>query len=247
MEEFGPETFGALYATDYDERQDPGTTDESVELLAQLIGDGRTLELAIGSGRVAVPLATRGIDIHGIDASQEMLDVMYAKPGSQAITSNISNFADVNIVSEVEAQFDFVYLVFNTIVNLTSQDEQVRCFENVAKHLNPGGAFLVETFVPDLRQFKDHQYARTQELDFGSATLDLAKHDPVNQVIEFQRVVLSNDKVEMRPLPIRYVWPQELDLMARLAGLTLESRWGDWRRGAFTKNSGMHVSLYRKS
>ncbi len=223
MKDFRPETFGALYASDYDVRQDPGTTEESVELLAQLIGEGRTLELAIGSGRIAVPLSARGIDIHGIDASQEMLDVMYTKPDSQAITSNIGNFADVNIVNGIEAQFDFAYLVFNTIVNLTSQDEQVRCFENVAKRLNPGGAFLIETFVPDLSAFKDHQYAKTQDLDFDSATLDLAKHDPVNQVIEFQRVVLSNDKVEMRPLPIRYVWPQELDLMAKLAGLKPEA------------------------
>ncbi|MEX1152655.1 class I SAM-dependent methyltransferase [Parvibaculum sp.] len=242
MKDYGPGTFGELNADDYDALHDPGTTEAAVALLAELAGGGRVLELAIGTGRVALPLAERGLAIEGVEASPEMVAKLRAKPGGESIPVVIGDMADV----PVEGSFDFVFLTFNTLFNLTSQDAQLRCFANVAKHLKPGGAFLVEAFVPDVAQFRDHRSLKPVHLDFGSLTLEAAIHDPVTQVIEYQYIRMTPDGTRLTPLPMRYAWPAEIDLMAKLAGLERENRWGGWDRSAFTAKSEMHVSVYRK-
>lgn len=242
MRGYGPETFGKLNAADYDRTDDPGTTDQAVEVLADLAGNGKTLELAIGTGRVALPLAARGVAIQGIDASPEMVAQLRKKPGGDAIPVAIGDMADV----AVDGAFDFVFLIYNTLFNLTSQEAQVHCFANVARRLNAGGRFLVEAFVPDVARFKDGQSLRTVDLDVGAVTLEAARHDPVTQVVEYQYIRFAKDGVRLTPLPMRYAWPAEIDLMARLAGLEREHRWGGWEREPFTAASGMHVSVYRK-
>ena len=242
LKRFDPSTFGELYAEDYDLLHDPGTTDEAVELLAELGAGGRVLELAIGTGRIALPLKIRGLDVHGIEGSPEMVDKLRLKPAGDTIPTSIGDYADV----DVDGHFDFIFLVFNTLFNLQSQEDQLRCFANVSKHLSDGGDFLVETFIPDLTQFDDHQYSRTKHVGFDSTWLDTAIHDPVQQVIEYQRVHITNEGIRMMPLVMRYAWPAELDLMARLAGLKLKNRWSDWNRSPFTRDSKMHVSVYGK-
>ena len=242
MIEFNPETFGDLNAEDYDALHDPGTTEESVALISELAGQGKILELAIGTGRMALPLLARGHDVSGIEASPAMVEKLRVKPGGADIPVVIGDMADV----EIDGPFDFAFLVFNTLFNLTSQDSQVRCFQNVAERLAPGGAFLIETFVPDFSAYTGNQNVRTMQLGFQSLWLEAGKHDPTRQLVEFQRVRITNEGMKLVPLVMRYAWPQEVDLMARLAGLTLEHRWGGWQREPFTADSKMHVSLYRK-
>lgn len=243
MKDFGPASFGEIYAEGYDQEHDPGTTDEAVACLWDLAGMGRTLELAIGTGRIALPLALRGLAVQGIDASPEMIAKLREKPGGESIPVVIGDFADVDIAGS----FDFVFLVFNTLFNLTSQADQVRCFQNVARRLTDNGRFLVETLVPEVGLFTEGQSIRTRYVDRDSVTLEAAIHDPVAQTVQYQRVRVSAQGMEMRPLPIRYAWPAEIDLMAQLAGLRLKNRWGGWDRSPFTANSRMHVSLYEKT
>ncbi len=242
MKGYGPETFGALNAADYDLLHNPGTTDEAVDLLTDLSRRQRTLELAIGTGRVALPMAVRGCDISGIEASPEMVARLREKPGGHTIPVTIGDMAEVR----AEGRFGFIFLIFNTLFNLTSQEEQLRCFQNAAAMLEPGGAFLVEAFVPDLSQFRDDRGLKPRHLDMHSLTLEAAIHDPVTQVIEYQYLRFTPGSVRMTPLPMRYAWPSEIDLMARLAGLAPESRWGGWDRCKFTAQSRMHVSVYTK-
>lgn len=242
--DFDPDTFGTLNADEYDALHDPGTTAESVALIAELAGEGaRLLELAIGTGRMALPLRERGFDISGIEGSPAMVDKLREKPGGADIPVVIGDMADVAI----DGPFDFAFLVFNTLFNLTGQADQVRCFRNVADRLAPGGAFLIETFVPDFSAYHDHQSLRTMKIGFKSLWFEAKTHDPTRQVIEYQRVRITEDGTRLMPLVMRYAWPQEIDLMAELAGLTLEHRWGGWRREPFTADSGMHVSVYRKA
>ena len=242
MKGFGPETFGALNAEDYDALHDPGTTDAAVEVIAEIAGQGSILELAIGTGRIALPLARKGLDIAGIDASPDMVAKLRHKPGGGNIPVTIGDFADV----AVEDQFDHVFLVFNTLFNLKSQDDQVRCFKNVADRLNDNGTFLIEAFVPDFSDYKKGQNVRTMRLDMESVWLEAAVHDPARQLLEFQRIRITDDGMRLVPLPLRYAWPAEIDLMAKLAGLEPKQRWGGWDRSPFTANSKMHVSVYQK-
>tara|TARA_R110000787_G_scaffold187546_1_gene299397 strand:+ start:183 stop:914 length:732 start_codon:yes stop_codon:yes gene_type:complete len=240
--EFGPATFGELNADDYDALHDPGTTEESVALIAELAGKGRILELAIGTGRMALPLKQRGHDISGIEGSPAMVAKLREKPGGADIPVVIGDMADVGI----EGPFDFTFLVFNTLFNLTSQADQVRCFRNVADRLAPGGAFLVETFVPDFSHYHDNHSLRTMQVGFSSLWFEAKMHDPVEQVIDYQRVRITAGGTRLVPLKMRYAWPQEIDLMANLAGLERAHRWGGWQREPFTAKSEMHVSVYRK-
>jgi len=239
---FGPETFGTLNADEYDALHDPGTTDDSVALIDELAGDGAILELAIGTGRVALPLARRGHSIKGVEASPDMVAKLRDKPGGQDIPVLIGDMAE----AAPDGPFDFAFLIFNTLFNLTTQDAQLRCFQTVANVLNPGGAFLIETFVPDLTEPRYSGAVVTKHVSSGSATLEVLDHDRAAQTLNFQRVRITENGVRLIPLPMRYAWPAEIDLMAKLAGLDLEQRWGDWRRGAFTTGSKMHVSVYRK-
>ncbi len=242
MDSFGPATFGELNADDYDDLHDPGTTDETVALISSIVGTGRALELAIGTGRVALPLAKRGCDISGIDGSPDMIAKLRAKPGGDKIPVEIGDFADVDI----SGTFDHVFLVFNTLFNLQTQDDQVRCFANTAKRLNPGGTFLIEAFVPDFTGFTENQRVKTKRVDAQSVWLEAVQHDPVNQSFDFQRIRITEAGTKLVPLPLRYAYPAEIDLMARLAGLRLKHRWGNWDRSAFTADSTFHISVYEK-
>lgn len=243
MRGYGPATFGELNADDYDALHDPGTTDAAVELIAEIAGDGAVLELAVGTGRVALPLARRGLNIAGIDASPEMVAKLREKPGGAAIPVTIGDFADVGVVGP----FDHVFLIYNTLFNLLSQDDQVRCFQNVADRLNDNGTFLIEAFVPDLSEYRNGQAVRTRLLDMHSVTLEAGRHDPVRQLVEVQRIRITNEGMRLVPLPLRYAWPAEIDLMAKLAGLERRHRWGGWDRSPFTADSRMHISVYEKT
>ena len=192
---------------------------------------------------MALPLKARGFEISGIEGSPAMVEKLCEKPGGADIPVVIGDMAD----AAIEGQFDFAFLVFNTLFNLTSQVEQVRCFCSVADRLAPGAAFLVETFVPDFSAYHDHQSLRTMKIGFKSLWFEAKMHDPTRQVIEYQRVRITEEGTTLVPLVMRYAWPQEIDLMAELAGLTLQHRWGGWKREPFTAESTMHVSLYRKS
>jgi SAM-dependent methyltransferase len=198
------------------------------------------LELAIGTGRIALPLAERGIDVRGIDASEEMVARLRSKPGGDRIPVSIGDFADV----AVDGQFALVYVVFNTLFGLQTQDAQIRCFENVAAHLADGGAFVVETFVPDLSRFDRDQRIETEQVGIDNAWLGLARHHPAEQRVEGQHVFLSSAGTRFYPVHIRYAYPSELDLMARLAGLRLRDRFDGWRGKPYAGPTGNCVSVY---
>lgn len=238
---FGPATFGELNAADYDLLHNPGTGAQTVDLIAELAGPGAALlELAIGTGRVGLPLAQKGFAVSGIEGSPEMIELMRQKPGGADIPVVIGDMADV----EVDGPFDFAFLVFNTICNLTSQEQQVRCFANVAKVLRPGGRFLIETFVPDFSTYQSGQRVRTMRLDMGSVLLEAVQHDRANQTLEMQRIRITDDGLKLVPLAMRYAYPAEFDLMAQLAGFQLKHRWGDWKKAPFNVESGSHISVY---
>jgi len=244
MDGFRPETYGDRIADVYDtmmaDLPDPG---DCVDRLAELAGPGPALELGIGTGRVALPLAARGVEVHGIDASAAMVERLRAKPGGEAIPVTFGDFVDVP-VEPVKGGYPLVYVVFNTFFALLTQEDQVRCFAGVAGHLAPGGAFVLTAFVPDLTMYTGGQSVRATHLGLEQVRLDAARHDPVTQRVDFQHVLVTGDGVRLYPGAVRYAWPSELDLMARLAGLRLRERWGGWRREPFDAASGLHVSVY---
>lgn len=240
MENFNPETFGQLNAADYDDLQDPGTTDATVGFIADLVGQGRVLELAIGTGRIALPLAARGFDLMGIEASPEMVTIMRAKPGGDAIPVVIDDMARV----AVDGLFDHVFLVFNTIFNLLTQEAQVACFRNVAQRLRPGGTFLVETFVPRFDGFVDNHRTSAKNITRNGVWLDAIAHDASQQTLDYQRVRITDAGMKLVPFAMRYIYPAEMDLMAQLAGMRLQARYGGWHKEPFTADSRMHVSVY---
>jgi SAM-dependent methyltransferase len=242
MEGYRSETYGDRIAASYDRLVEtlPDPAD-CVDRLAELAGPGPALELGIGTGRIALPLAARGVEVHGIDASAAMVERLRAKPGGDAIPVTMGDFAAL----PVEGSFPLVYVVFNTFFSLLTQDEQVRCFQAVAGRLAPGGAFVIEAFVPDPTLHPGGQSIRTRFLGLDLVRFDLALHDPVAQRVDFQNVLLAADGAQLLPGSIRYAWPAELDLMARLAGLRLRDRWGGWRREPYTgSTTGLYVATY---
>jgi len=242
MDRYGPETYGEQIADVYDEwhaGMDPAAT---VEVLASLAGSGPVLELGIGTGRVAIPLAARGLEVHGIDASPPMVERMRAKPGGERIGVTFGQLADV----AVDRAFSLIFIVFNTFFALLSQDDQVRCFSNVARRLEPGGCFAMEAFVPDVARFDRGQRVHAINLDVDRVRLDVSLHRPVEQRVDAQHVVITGEGVRLVPVALRYAWPPELDLMARLARLRLRHRWGGWDRAPFVDDSQKHVSVYEK-
>ena len=245
MKDYEAHTYGDRIAGVYDELY--GTlfdVDATVALLAELAGDGPALELAIGTGRIALPLNERGVDVTGIDASEAMVAELRAKPGGDDIDVVMGDFADV----DVEDCFNLVFVVFNTLFALTTQDDQVRCFTNVVEHLTDDGVFVVEAFVPDPTRFTRHQTTSVDDLDSDSVRLEASRHDPVHQRVDSQHIHLRRgEPVEMYPVSIRYTYPSELDLMARLAGLRLRARWGAWNKEPFTSESKFHVSVYERA
>lgn len=238
--------FGERVAARYDESSGemfaPAAVDPAVGFLAGLAGDGRALELGIGTGRIALPLAARGVPVHGIDLSRAMVARLRAKPGGGAedIGVSIGDFA----TTKVDGDFSLAYLVFNTIMNLTTQDAQVDCFRNVAGHLSPGGCFVVEVAVPELRKLPAGQ----RLVPFRATATHWAfdAYDVATQAMSSNYVEVEDGRGSFRSIPFRYVWPAELDLMARLAGLRLRERWEDWDRSPFTNESGRHVSVWEK-
>jgi SAM-dependent methyltransferase len=235
-------TYGDTIADIYDELYTfPSQTAAAVELLAELAGDGRVLELGIGTGRLALPLARRGLAVSGIDASEAMLAKLRAKPGADAVDVVVGDFADV----PGSTTCSLVYVAFNTFFALTTQEDQVRCFANVARRLAPDGRFVIEAFVPDVTRFDRHQRTSASTVRGDLVMLEVSEHDPVDQHVVSAHVVLTEEGTRIYPVQIRYSWPGELDLMARLAGLSLEQRWGDWERSPFTATSTGHVSVWR--
>jgi SAM-dependent methyltransferase len=241
MEGYDAATYGERIADVYDEWYAEAAfleTDAAVAKLAELAGEGPALELAIGTGRVALPLAERGIEVHGIDTSQAMVAKLREKPGGAEIPVTIGDFADVS----VEGTYPLVYVVFNTLFALESQDEQVRCFQNVAARLVPGGVFVVEAFVPEPEKYDGR--VGTSRIESDRVQIDVARVDRAEQRSESQHIVLTPQGARFYPVSIRWAYPAELDLMARLAGLRLRERWSSWDGQPFTKTSGKHISVY---
>jgi hypothetical protein len=238
--EYDPSTYGERIAGVYDKWYSGLDTDAAVECLATLAGKGPILELAVGTGRVSLPLAARGFEVHGIDASPEMVAGLRAKPGGERIRVTIGDFADV----DVTGKYTLIFVVFNTFFALLTQEDQLGCFRNVAARLSDDGAFVIEAFVPDLRRFDRNQRFSVEAIDGDQVRIEASEHDPVSQQVQSRHIVLSEQGVKFYPLKIRYAWPAELDLMARLAGLRLRDRWGGWRRDLFTASSAFHVSVY---
>jgi SAM-dependent methyltransferase len=236
--------FGERVAATYDESSadmfEPAAVEPVVEFLADLAGDGAALELGIGTGRIALPLAHRGVRVHGIDLSEAMVARLRAKRGAEQIGVTVGDFA----TARVEGSFSVAYLVFNTIMNLTTQDEQVACFENVAAHLGPGGCFVIEVMVPELQRLPPGEtfvpFTVTQ------TRLGIDEYDAGAQGLISHHYSVEDGELDVVSMPFRYVWPAELDLMARLAGLKLRERWSDWNRAPFTSESKKHVSVWQK-
>jgi hypothetical protein len=222
MEGWGPATYGdriaAVYDSFYGETLD---TESAVETLAELASGGPVLERAIGTGMVA--------ELRG-------------KPGGEAIPATIGDFADV----PVEGSYHLVFIAFNTLFALLSQEEQLRCFVNVARHLTDEGVFVVEAFFPDLARFDRDQRTQATWVDSGRVMIDASRHMPIEQRVDSQHVVITEEGTKLYPVSVRYAFPSELDLMARPAGLDLRARWGNWRRDPFTAESGRHVSVYAR-
>jgi SAM-dependent methyltransferase len=236
--------FGERVASRYDEglgrMAAPEVVGPVVDLLAELAGDGAALEFAIGTGRIALPLAERGVRVAGIDNSDAMLARLRAKPGAEEIDAVLGDMTD----TRVDGEFAVVYLVFNTIGNLASQDAQVACFQNAAAHLRSGGRFVIETGVPPLQSLPLGQTVIPFRADPEGFSFDV--FDVVTQQFSSQHFYIVDGKLEPFPVEFRYVWPSELDLMARLAGMRLENRWAGWQREPFTALSTGHVSVWSK-
>ncbi len=218
----------------------PAVLEPTVQFLTDAAQGGAVLELAIGTGRVALPLSKAGVEVHGIDISEDMLAQLRAKPGSESVTVTVGDIA----TTRVPGTFSLVYLVYNTIANLLTQDEQVQCFRNVAAHLAPGGRFVIELGVPDLRRLPPGALAipfHVTESHLGFDTIDVATQQLVSH-----HYFINGDRVTRFDTPQRYIWPAELDLMARIAGLDLTERWSSWDRSAFTSESRSHISVWQK-
>jgi SAM-dependent methyltransferase len=236
------------FAEDVAERYDESAADmfepdvlgPAVDFLAALAGGGAALELGIGTGRIALPLAQRGVRVQGIDLSEAMVAKLREKPGGEGIEVEIGDFA----TTKVDGTFSLAYVVFNTIGNLTTQDAQVACFENASAHLEPGGCFVIEVGVPGLRTLPPGE--RFQVFHFSAEHIGIDEYDVENQGLISHHLSPAEGKWELASIPFRYVWPAELDLMARLAGMTLRERWSGWNREPFTSESTKHVSVWEK-
>ncbi|HEY1777128.1 MAG TPA: class I SAM-dependent methyltransferase [Solirubrobacteraceae bacterium] len=240
-----PDYFSEKQAAQYDDavgsRFDPLLVDPAVDFLAGLADGGAVLEFGIGTGRVALPLAERGIRVHGIDLSTAMVERLRAKPGAEKIATTIGDFA----TTKVEGTFSLVYLVFNTIMNLTTMDDQIACFHNARVHLKPGGHFVIEVVVPDLQRLSPGETLRPLYLTDTGVGFD--EYDVVWQRLVSHHYATVDGELEDHAIPFRYAWPSELDLMARLAGMTLRERWGNWKREPFTRHSTEHISVWGKA
>ena len=238
--------FDQAVAATYDETAadlfDPAVLHPAIDFLVDLSAGGRALELGIGTGRVALPLAARGIEVHGIELSRAMAARLRAKPGGDGIPVTIGDFTTA---AAAGGPFRVAYLVRNTIMNLTTQDEQVACFRNVATHLEPGGCFVIEVMVPELQRLPPGETIRA--FTVTPTHLGFEEYDVATQIAFSHHYWVVDGQLETLSAPFRYVWPSELDLMARLAGLTLRERWSSWNRAPFTRDSREHISVWHKA
>jgi SAM-dependent methyltransferase len=240
-----PAVYGDRIADDYDAMASlpDYETQASVEALARMAGGGPVLELGVGTGRVAIPLAQRGLSVHGIEASSRMIGKLRAKPGGEAIVVHQGDFSEFDIGTH----YSMVYVVFSTFFALLTQEAQIRCFESVARAMKDDGRFVIEVSVPDVASFSRGQNIATRTLAGDHVRFDASIHDPVNQRVDVTHVIVTPDgRARFHPFRIRYAWPSELDLMARLAGLELQSRWSDWNGAPFTHDSLRHISVCRR-
>jgi SAM-dependent methyltransferase len=245
MTEYGPSTYGDRVAEVYDRMPQVlgRDTERAVAMLAELAGAGPVLELGIGTGRLALPLAAKGLTVHGIDASEAMVKKLREKQGGERIPVAIGDFADV----AVDGRFPLIFVAFNTFFGLTSQEDQLRCFARVAEHLTTDGVFVLEAFVPDVARFDRGQRLGVTHMGVDDVQIEASVHDPVTQRIRSNHILISSEgSMQLYPVHVRYAWPSELDLMARLAGLHLRARWSDWDKGDFTVTSRSHVSVYAR-
>ena len=237
--------FDERVAARYDESEadmfDPDAVEPVVDFLVELAGEGRALELGIGTGRIALPLAQKGVPVHGIDLSRAMTSRLQEKPGGEQIGVSIGDFA----TTTVDETFSVAYLVFNTIHNLTTQAEQVACFRNVAAHLQPGGCFVIEVGIPNLQRLPPGETMRV--FDASDTHWGIDEYDVANQGLVSHHYSLVDGRLERVSMPFRYVWPAELDLMAELAGMALRERWSGWKREPFTSESRKHVSVWERT
>ncbi len=241
MNEYDATTYGERIAGIYDElysTYDPAC----IELLAELAGAGPALELGIGTGRIALPLSEKGVEVHGVDASEAMVARLRVKAQAGQIEVHMGSFAEF----AMRRRYRLVYVVFNTLYALLSQEEQLRCFRTVSEHLTADGVFVLELFVPDMKRFDANQTIRAVKVSEDSVNFDVSQHDPLTQQICVQHVLISAAGVRLYPVKLRYAWPAELDLMARLAGLQLRHRWGSWSKDDFTADSQKHISVYAR-
>jgi len=243
MAEYDATTYGERIAEVYDSnRSTPQNAAAAAAFLADLAGKRRVLELGIGTGRIAIPLAARGVRVAGIDSSEKMVAQLRAKPGSDAIPVTIGDLADV----KAAGQFSLIYVVFNTFFMLTTQEAQLRCFARAAKHLADGGVFVLEGFVPDTTLYDRGSNIRLKSVETDRVLLHVSRGGGASQQSIGGDLEISEAGIKFYPIQVRYAWPSELDLMARLAGLRLRERWAGWNREPFTDNSGAHVSVYEK-
>jgi SAM-dependent methyltransferase len=239
MDYYTEKTYGEHIAGVYDQWYSDFEAD-TISTLAGLAGKGEALELGIGTGRIAIPLLKAGVSVQGIDISESMVAKLKTKPGGDKIHVTFGNFADI----EVDGKYSLIYIVFNTFFSLLTQEEQVRCFRNVASHLEPGGVFVIEAFVPDMARFTTGQTTRVIKIDDNELRIDASQVEIDKQLISSQHVIFTDQGTRFYPVKIRYVWPSEMDLMAQLAHLHLRERWSNWEKASFTAQSRMHISVY---
>ena len=234
------ESFSGEVAARYDDTP-RGDEQQAVDLLSDF-ARGSALEFAVGSGRIALPLARAGVEVVGIDLSPDMLAVMRSRPGSERIEAHVGDMT----TTDVGRRFPLVYVVFNSIFNLLTQDDQIRCFENAARHLRDDGIFVIEAAVPSA-WLRGRDFVAVESVEATEVTLDVNRYDPVSQVLDENHVTIGAAGIRFTPISCRLAWPAELDLMARLAGLRLAHRWGGWGREPFTADSRLHVSVYTRA
>jgi SAM-dependent methyltransferase len=243
MEGFDPKTsFGYEVSKRYDTHT-RGDEDETVAFLARQAGGREALEFAVGTGRIALPLIRAGVRVDGIELSPDMVDRMREKPGGNAVEVIIGDMSRVT----AGHRYGLVYLVYNTIGNLLTQDDQVACFQNAARHLHPGGVFVLECRVPTAPSRPGHRFVDAEEVGVDHVVLGVCHYDPVRQILDNNHVWISSDGIILQPISLRLAHPPEFDLMARIAGLRLRQRWGGWNGEPFTAASWRHVSVYERA
>jgi SAM-dependent methyltransferase len=241
--DFDPAAYGKFAAENYDRLHDDLDSAPAARLLTELAGGGRIVEFGIGTGRLALPLAANGLEIHGIEGSAAMADRLRDKPGGQGIPVQIGDFS----TASAGEGFALAFLVINTIYALPSQQAQVQCFRNAAQHLHEGGLFLVEAWVPDIGAFRNGTATRPVRVSDGHIELEIATIDPAQQTMQTNKLHVTETGTQLIPANHRYAWPAEMDLMAQIAGMTLAHRWEDWTKTPFTRHSMSHISVWQKT